>query len=47
LTQLLNAPGEARVLRKLERFHDSIIIEGYEQTFYRGIAEVLGYPNNK
>jgi hypothetical protein len=47
LTQLLNAAGEARVLRKLERFHDSIIIEGYEQIFYRGVAEALGYPNNK
>lgn len=47
LLHLLNAAGEARVLRKLERFHDPIIIEGYEQTFYRGVAEALGYPNNK
>ena len=47
LTQLLNAAGEARVLRKLDRFHDPIIIDGYEQTFYRGVAEALGYPNNK
>ena len=47
LTQLLNAAGEARVLRKLERFHAPIIIEGYEQTFHRGVAEALGYPNNK
>ncbi len=47
LTHLLNAAGEARVLRKLERFHDPIIIEGYEQVFYRGVAEALGYPNNK
>lgn len=47
LTHLLNAAGEARVLRKLERFHDPIIVEGYEQTFYRGVAEALGYPNNK
>ena len=31
----------------MERFHDSIIIEGYEQTFYRGVAEALGYPENK
>lgn len=47
LRHLLNAAGEARVLRKLERFHDPIIIEGYEQTFYRGAAEALGYPSNK
>ncbi|MBC8284188.1 MAG: DUF2851 family protein [Nitrospinae bacterium] len=47
LAHLLNAAGEARVLRKLERFHDPIIIEGYEQVFYRGVAEALGYPNNK
>lgn len=47
LLHLLNAAGEARVLKKQERFHDAIIIEGYEQTFYRGIAEALGYPNNK
>jgi len=47
LTQLLNAAGEARVFTKMERFHDSIIIEGYEQTFYRGVAEALGYPENK
>jgi hypothetical protein len=47
LTQLLKAAGEARVLRKLEHFHDPIIIEGYEQTFYRGLAEALGYSNNK
>jgi hypothetical protein len=47
LTQLLNAAGEARVFTKMERFHDSVIIEGYEQTFYRGVAEAMGYPNNK
>lgn len=47
LTQLLNAAGDARVFTKMERFHDSIIIEGYEQTFYRGVAEALGYPENK
>ena len=47
LTQLLNAAGEARVFTKMERFHDSIIIEGYEQTFYREVAEALGYPENK
>ena len=47
LTQLLDAAGEARVFTKMERFHDSVIIEGYEQTFYRGVAEALGYPENK
>ncbi len=47
LTQLLNAAGEARIFTKMERFHDSVIIEGYEQTFYRGVAEALGYPGNK
>ena len=31
----------------MERFHDRVIINGYEQTFYEGIAEALGYPNNK
>ena len=47
LTQVLNAAGEARVFTKMERFNDSIIIEGYEQTFYRGVAEAMGYPENK
>ncbi|MEK9629216.1 MAG: DUF2851 family protein [Nitrospinota bacterium] len=47
LLHLINAAGEARILKKQERFHDAIIVEGYEQTFYRGVAEALGYPNNK
>jgi Protein of unknown function (DUF2851) len=47
LTQLLNAAGDARILVKMERFHDRTIINGYEQTFYEGVAEALGYPNNK
>lgn len=47
LTRLLNAAGDARIFTKMERFHDRIIINGYEQTFYEGIAEALGYPNNK
>ncbi len=47
LAQILNAAGEARIVTKMERFHDAIIIEGYEQTFYRGVAEALGYPENK
>jgi hypothetical protein len=33
-THLLNAAGEARVFTKMERFRDSVIVEGYEQTFY-------------
>lgn len=47
LAHLLNAAGDARVFTKMERFHDRVIINGYEQTFYEGIAEALGYPNNK
>ena len=47
LTHLLNAAGDARIFTKMERFHDRIIINGYEQTFYEGIAEALGYPSNK
>jgi len=47
LTSLLNAAGDARVFTKMERFNDRVIINGYEQTFYEGIAEALGYPNNK
>jgi uncharacterized protein DUF2851 len=47
LTHLLNAAGDARILVKMERFHDRTIINGYEQTFYEGVAEALGYPNNK
>ena len=43
----MNAAGEALVFTKMERFHDSDIIEGYEQNFYRGVAETLGYPENK
>ncbi|MFQ5449683.1 MAG: DUF2851 family protein [Nitrospinaceae bacterium] len=47
LAHLLNAAGDARVFRKMERFHDRVIINGYEQTLYEGVAEALGYPNNK
>ncbi|MDA1109239.1 MAG: DUF2851 family protein [Nitrospinae bacterium] len=47
LTHLLNAAGDARILVKMERFHDRTLINGYEQTFYEGVAEALGYPNNK
>ena len=47
LTGLLNAAGDAHVFTKMERFHDRVIINGYEQTFYEGIAEALEYPNNK
>ena len=31
----------------MDRFHDRIITKGYEQTFYEGVAEALGYPSNK
>ncbi len=47
LAALLNAAGDARIFTKMERFHDSILIQGYEQTFYEGVAEALGYPANK
>ncbi|MEE9259196.1 MAG: DUF2851 family protein [Nitrospinaceae bacterium] len=47
LIHLLNAAGDARIYRKMDRFHDRIIANGYEQTFYEGIAEALGYPSNK
>ncbi|PIQ96333.1 MAG: hypothetical protein COV67_10065 [Nitrospinae bacterium CG11_big_fil_rev_8_21_14_0_20_56_8] len=47
LEQLLNAAGDARIFTKMERFHDRIIDRGYEQTFYEGVAEALGYPVNK
>lgn len=47
LTHLLNAAGDARILVKMERFHNRTLINGYEQTFYEGVAEALGYPNNK
>lgn len=47
LTHLLSAAGDARIMVKMERFHDRTIINGYEQTFYEGVAEALGYPNNK
>ena len=47
LEKLLNAAGDARIFTKMERYHDRIISAGYEQTFYEGLAEALGYPNNK
>lgn len=47
LAHLLDAAGEARLQTKMDRFHDRIIFEGYEQTFYEGVAEALGYPGNK
>lgn len=45
--RLLDSAGEARILSKMDRFHDRIIIDGYEQTFYECVAEALGYPSNK
>ena len=47
LALLLNAAGDARIFTKMERYHDRVIANGYEQTFYEGLAEALGYPNNK
>lgn len=47
LANLLNAAGDARILTKMNRFHDRVIIKGYEQAFYEGLAEALGYPSNK
>ncbi len=47
LVHLLNSAGDARIQTKMDRYHDRIIVNGYEQTFYEGIAEALGYPANK
>ncbi|HKI48898.1 MAG TPA: DUF2851 family protein, partial [Desulfobacteria bacterium] len=44
---LLKSAGDARVQTKMDRFHDRIITKGYEQTFYEGVAEAMGYPSNK
>lgn len=44
---LLNNAGDARIQTKMDRFHDRIITKGYEQTFYEGVAEAMGYPSNK
>ena len=46
-TGLLKSAGDARVQTKMDRFHDRIITKGYEQTFYEGVAEAMGYPSNK
>ncbi len=45
LSHLLNFPCETRILSKMDRFHERVIIYGYEQTFYEGVAEALCYPN--
>ncbi|MCF8719599.1 DUF2851 family protein [Nitrospina gracilis] len=47
LLELLNAAGDARIHTKMDRFHDRVITKGYEQTFYEGVAEAMGYPSNK
>jgi hypothetical protein len=44
---LLKSAGDARIQTKMDRFHDRIITKGYEQTFYEGVAEAMGYPSNK
>jgi len=46
-TELLKVAGDARIQTKMDRFHDRIITKGYEQTFYEGVAEAMGYPSNK
>ncbi len=46
-TELLKSAGDARIQTKMDRFHDRIITRGYEQTFYEGVAEAMGYPSNK
>ena len=46
-TELLKCAGDARIQTKMDRFHDRIITKGYEQTFYEGVAEAMGYPSNK
>jgi hypothetical protein len=45
--ELLKNAGDARIHTKMDRFHDRIITQGYEQTFYEGVAEAMGYPSNK
>ncbi len=45
--ELLKSAGDARVQTKMDRFHDRVITKGYEQTFYEGVAEAMGYPSNK
>ncbi len=47
LAHLLSSAGDARILTKMNRFHDRVIANGYEQTVYEGVAEALGYPVNK
>ncbi len=47
LELLFDSAGDARIITKMERFHDRLILKGYEQVFYEGLAEALGYPNNK
>ena len=46
-TELLKSAGDARIQTKMDRFHDRTITRGYEQTFYEGVAEAMGYPSNK
>jgi len=45
--ELLKSAGDARIQTKMDRFHDRIITKGYEQTFYEGVSEAMGYPSNK
>ncbi len=43
----MDAAGDARVQVKMDRFLDRVLAVGYEQAFYEGTAEALGYPANK
>ena len=47
LSGLLEAAAQYRMARKSKRFHRIAEIHGRPQAFYQGIAEALGYRNNK
>lgn len=47
LVGLLEAAAQYRMQRKSRRFHRVAEIHGRAQAFYQGIAEALGYRNNK
>ena len=47
LDGLLEAAAQYRMQRKSRRFHQVADIHGRAQAFYQGIAEALGYRNNK
>ncbi|MGI9243088.1 MAG: DUF2851 family protein [Verrucomicrobiales bacterium] len=47
LAGLLEAAAQFRLQRKSRRFHRVAEIHGRQQAFFQGIAEALGYRNNK